>query len=319
LLRGLILLVPLTASVAAGIAVSRVLSPPDGILSTVAWYVAIIVCSMATLLLVDRLARRFLPLAVLLRVSLVFPDHAPSRLAVAARAGSGRRLKTCIADAADDPDPVTVVTLAAALNAHDRRTRGHSERVRALRELAALIVRIGDNGRKLVKPRLSVVLHGPGGYTRTIARQYDTILPGDTIALPFIWPDSLAAGDYHVVIHATGGPQPIVREATLHLGTALHGATNPNPPNSSGFPLVPAVGLLLVILLAAGVLIGLLRRRRARERERRRARRHAGLRTPPARPARRSPHKAPAWLAPPSDAPNAERGPSRTNSNVPAR
>jgi putative nucleotidyltransferase with HDIG domain len=136
--RGLILAVPVGAAFGAGIAVSGALTPPRGLLATVGWYCATLAASLAALLMVDRIARRFLPLSVLLRMTLVFPNQAPSRLAVALTSSSRSRLSTQVARA-QDPDVAAsiqvLVTLAAALNSHDRRTRGHSERVRALADL----------------------------------------------------------------------------------------------------------------------------------------------------------------------------------------
>ena len=123
--------------------------------------------------------------------------------------------------------------------------------------VATLSMQLGDNRGKLVKPLVAVSLRGPGRYRHGVTRQLDTILPGDTIAYPFIWPDSLVPGIYHVVIRATGGPQPILRQADLRLGTALHGATHPNlPNNTSGFPIawVLAIGLALILATVIGSL-----------------------------------------------------------------
>jgi len=104
---------------------------------------------MAVLLATDRLARRLLPLAALLQLSLVFPDHAPTRFSVAFRARNLRSLQAWAkaaaeeaAETGEDPQAVaqqatSVLALATALNAHDRRTRGHSERVRVLSLLVA--------------------------------------------------------------------------------------------------------------------------------------------------------------------------------------
>jgi hypothetical protein len=99
------------------------------------------VASIVAFAVVERLARRFLPLAALLRLSLVFPDCAPSRFSVAMRATSVKKLQRWAEEAhGDDEIPALaekVVTLASALNAHDRRTRGHSERSRAMADLIA--------------------------------------------------------------------------------------------------------------------------------------------------------------------------------------
>ena len=133
--RGLVLAVPIGASVIAGVALSHLVASPNGVLATLAWYALILIPSLVVLVVVDHFARRFLPLAVLLRLSLVFPDRAPSRLAVALHAGNPRRLAAYLQESTEagrSSDTETILTLAAALNAHDRRTRGHSERVRAL-------------------------------------------------------------------------------------------------------------------------------------------------------------------------------------------
>jgi putative nucleotidyltransferase with HDIG domain len=159
--RILVVGLPVAASVAVGVGVSRLLPGPSGVLGTLARYALILVSSLAALVVADHFARRFLPLAVLLRLSLVFPDRAPSRLAVALNAGSPRRLASCLREGRDgDGDPDTILTLAAALNAHDRRTRGHSERVRALTELVA--VELGLSDRETEQLRWAAFLHDIG-------------------------------------------------------------------------------------------------------------------------------------------------------------
>lgn len=145
--RGLILAVPIGASVATGVVMSRVVSAPSGAVGTLVWYGLILASSLAVLIVADHFARRFLPLAVLLRLSFVFPDRAPSRFSVALNAGNPRRLAACLEATSDTDGSVdleTILTLAAALNAHDRRTRGHSERVRALTELVAVELGLGE-------------------------------------------------------------------------------------------------------------------------------------------------------------------------------
>ena len=93
---------------------------------------------------VNRVARRALPLAALLKMTLVFPDHAPSRLAVARKAGSTRSLARQLEQpqALDAEEGLSlaaerILALATSLSKHDRMTRGHSERVRALTDLIA--------------------------------------------------------------------------------------------------------------------------------------------------------------------------------------
>ena len=133
----------------------------------VAWWFAVAAASTAVLMLVNRLARRLLPLAMLLNLSLVFPDHAPSRFAVAARAGTVRSLEQ-LADrtrqAGRHCEPAEaaelVLTLLAALNVHDRCTRGHSERVRAFTDLLADELRLPQEDRD--KLRWAALLHDIG-------------------------------------------------------------------------------------------------------------------------------------------------------------
>lgn len=159
--RALVLGVPIAASVGVGVAMSRLVPSPGGVVATLAWYALILVPSLAVLVIADHFARRFLPLALLLRLSLVFPDRAPSRLAVALNAGNPRRLAAYLQDGEDRVgDPGTILTLAAALNAHDRRTRGHSERVRALTELVA--VELGLSELDTEQLRWAAFLHDIG-------------------------------------------------------------------------------------------------------------------------------------------------------------
>lgn len=79
-------LVPLAAAVGASTLLSGRMPPPSGLAATVGAWTLVLAVSTAVLLLVDRLARRLLPLAALFRLSLLFPDRAPTRLAVARHA-----------------------------------------------------------------------------------------------------------------------------------------------------------------------------------------------------------------------------------------
>jgi len=164
-------------------------------------------------------------------------------------------------------------------------------------EVAALTVQLGDPGTKLVKPELNVSLRGPSGYQRTVARQLDTILPGDTIAYPLLWPDSLLPGRYHVVVHATGGPRPVERSATVTLGVPLRGTKNSQLPSTGGVPLLAVVAGAIALVILAGLLPWWWwRRRRVRGRDRRTTRtRSSGNADEPraVQPARTAPRGAP--------------------------
>ena len=144
LVTAAVYLVPVALSIASAAVVVHLLSRPRGAPDTAAWWAAVLLVPTAVLVVSDRVARRALPLAVLLRITMVFPDQAPKRLAVARRAGSTRDLARRVEHArehgvADEPVLAAeqILGLAAALNAHDRLTRGHAERVRAYTDLIA--------------------------------------------------------------------------------------------------------------------------------------------------------------------------------------
>ena len=167
LVRFVVVAVPIGAAITTGSLVSRVWHPPIGFGAIVAWWSVVAAASTVVMVLVDRLARRLLPLAMLLRLSLVFPDRAPSRYAVAVRAGTVRsldRLAEHTRHGGRGGEPAEAaelaLTLLAALNVHDRRTRGHSERVRAFNDLLADELRLPREDRD--KLRWAALLHDIG-------------------------------------------------------------------------------------------------------------------------------------------------------------
>ncbi|WP_051221700.1 HD domain-containing phosphohydrolase [Conexibacter woesei] len=134
----LVFVLPFGASVAFVWAVSRFVTAPDGgAAAFIAWWLALSAGGSLVMWLVDRAARRLLPLAALLQLSLVFPDQAPSRFRAAMDSGRVNELEDRLAlaqRAANAETPAEsarlLLTLVAALSDHDRLTRGHSERVR---------------------------------------------------------------------------------------------------------------------------------------------------------------------------------------------
>ena len=78
LVRAGVVLVPIVAAVAAGVTVSHLLPGATTFWALVGWWAVVLAATLVTQALVQRLARRALPLAALLRLSLVFPDRAPS-------------------------------------------------------------------------------------------------------------------------------------------------------------------------------------------------------------------------------------------------
>jgi putative nucleotidyltransferase with HDIG domain len=158
---------PIALSIAAATLTAHLLPRPHGTESTLIWWAIVLVVPIALLAITERLARRALPLAVLLKMTMVFPDRAPRRLAVARRSGSTRDLARRIEEAKTqglEDEPVLaaerILALAAALNAHDRLTRGHSERVRAYTDLISdeLNLPVPDRDRL----RWSALLHDIG-------------------------------------------------------------------------------------------------------------------------------------------------------------
>ncbi|HEX3088042.1 MAG TPA: hypothetical protein VHQ23_05260, partial [Ilumatobacteraceae bacterium] len=79
---------PIVAAIVWSAALSRLIASPHDMPGRGVWLVAMLATSTAVLFLTERLARRLLPLAALLKLSLVFPDHVPSRFSVALRTGT---------------------------------------------------------------------------------------------------------------------------------------------------------------------------------------------------------------------------------------
>jgi putative nucleotidyltransferase with HDIG domain len=151
-LRAVIVGGPIAGSVAAMAILSRVIPSPGrhaGMETRIAWWAAILAGSLAAMWLVDRAARRLAPLAALLDMAVLFPGRAPTRLKVARTAGDLRQLQALT----ENPDKMNarnglaeaaeqILALVGSLRAHDRHTRGHSERVRVYTDLLAAELRL---------------------------------------------------------------------------------------------------------------------------------------------------------------------------------
>jgi hypothetical protein len=166
-LRVLIFLVPIAAGFGVGAGVARALPAPATTYEIAFWWVAIVSVSSVTATAVDRVARRLLPLTVLLRMTMLFPDAAPSRLRTARRAGNVTELRRRI-EAANRGDgdvglgemAELILSLSTALSNHDRKTRGHSERTRAYTDLIAEEMELPEPDRDRL--RWAALLHDVG-------------------------------------------------------------------------------------------------------------------------------------------------------------
>jgi Bacterial Ig domain/HD domain len=144
-MRTFVFLVPFAGSILFVHYASALVSvPTTSFWLFVAWWVGMSGSATVVLFAIDRAARRLLPLVALCKLSLVFPDAAPSRFRTAMRSNTVETLEHRIAHAKalnDRSTPVEaaerLLALVAELDSHDRLTRGHSERVRAYSRLIA--------------------------------------------------------------------------------------------------------------------------------------------------------------------------------------
>ncbi len=168
--RAAISLAPVVMSTGTAFLLNALLPRPDSAVSVVARVAFIVVGSFIVLAVVDRQARKLLPLAALLQLSLLFPDQLPNRFRLALRAGSGRRMARELEQArahglSDDRGLASeqLVLLATAIGDHDRRTRGHSERVRLFADLVA--VELGLSAKERSKLQWAALIHDIGKIT----------------------------------------------------------------------------------------------------------------------------------------------------------
>ncbi len=86
IVRLAVFVTPIVLSIVAATITAHLLPRPHDTGWLVGWWVVVLAVPTVVLLATDRLARRALPLAVLLKMTMVFPDRAPKRLAVARKA-----------------------------------------------------------------------------------------------------------------------------------------------------------------------------------------------------------------------------------------
>src|SRR5271156_4453527 len=84
--------IPIIFSVVVAFSLSEVLPNPPSRTWQVLWWALVLGAAWLAAIVGERAGRPLLPLASLLKMSLLFPDKAPSRFSVAWRSGSTRQL-----------------------------------------------------------------------------------------------------------------------------------------------------------------------------------------------------------------------------------
>ena len=225
-LRTVAVLLPLAASAGAIYVLNTAMPTPTSWGMVVVVAAVDLVVGLIVMVAVRRLALRILPLAMLLSLSLVFPDQAPHRFKIALRANSSARLRSRIAASRDeDADLATttedLLTFLAALARHDRVTRGHCERVRAFVDLLAAELKLSKEDQDRLRwaalfhdiGKLEVpgsILRKPGKPTTT---EWETLKqhPVDGAKLikplaPWLGPWAMAVEQHHERFDGGGYP-----------------------------------------------------------------------------------------------------------------
>jgi hypothetical protein len=165
-LRVTVVLGPITGSAGIAVLLTHLLPRATSLATGVLWTSVVIASSLLTLVALERAARQLLPLAALLDLSLVFPDKAPARFAIARRTGKASDLRANLQRARDSGNEdeahrmQSVIELVFALSVHDKASRGHSERVRVFTDLIADELKIPDAARNRL--RWAALLHDIG-------------------------------------------------------------------------------------------------------------------------------------------------------------
>lgn len=120
--------------------------------------------------------------------------------------------------------------------------------------LASVVVPIANVGRSLCKPQLAVLLTA-GSFRERVARQLDTILPGDRIPYPLVLRHGLKANAYRIDTRASCASSSTRHSSLVRLGSPLRGTADPAPPvivhsGGSSFP------WWLIVLIAGGAAVG---------------------------------------------------------------
>jgi hypothetical protein len=167
-LRVVVFGLPILASVAFVQLLTSVTGIPTSSLWVfLGWWLGVSILASVVVSGLYALTRRLLPLSGLLGLSLAFPDEAPSRFRLALATGTVESLQARLLrmrEARRELDAQAaaeiLLQLVAALDVHDRITRGHAERVRGY--AASLGRQIGLTADDLDRLNWSALLHDIG-------------------------------------------------------------------------------------------------------------------------------------------------------------
>ena len=138
-----------------------------GVIGLVVFLLQAIVVSVAVASVVVRFLRHWTPLIALYEMSLVFPDHAPSRFKMALRSGGVTKLvasqKSLQLSSDAQMAAEEAVQLVSQLAKHEPLTRGHTERVRAYADVIGQ--QMGLSEKDLNGLRWGALLHDIGKLT----------------------------------------------------------------------------------------------------------------------------------------------------------
>src|ERR671924_1974513 len=138
-LRLLVYVLPIAGSLGFVHLVTSLTGVPTSSLAVfLLWWFGVSLLATGVVSVVYAASRRLLPLGALLELSLVFPDEAPSRFQLAMRSATVESLQERLELMRDAGEELStqeaaeiLIQLVAELDAHDKITSGHAERVRA--------------------------------------------------------------------------------------------------------------------------------------------------------------------------------------------
>jgi hypothetical protein len=167
-IRVVLFVVPILGAIATTVLLGRAFYRPQWPLGVrLGWIASMFVAASFVSSRLNKLGNRFLPLSALCHLNLRFPKEAPSRVKMSLRIGNTAQRARVLAEfqaqgLSSDPQTAAeqVLDLIQILNSHDRKTRGHSEKVRALADVIGEQMELSDDDRNRL--RWASMLHDMG-------------------------------------------------------------------------------------------------------------------------------------------------------------